>query len=200
MSADTSCGREGEREWKKCKISELKWITEVCTQLCKTSSAIIHLTGMLCVCACAPLCFHLVSQARIFPFCCTNIYVYRNTMTCRSVPTGRTGHSVNTAPLCSQPVKVKLLEGASRNDRNDFETLEFAVSLFIGWSLKFLQYLRLHFCLSDYHRFKTMAILSDNNRWKCSCWEVCAQSNYRWATWENWEWRKLREMEACPAL
>lgn len=51
-------------------------------------------------------------------------------MTCRSVLTGRTGHSVNTAPLCSQPLKVKLLERASRNDRNDFETLEFAVSVY----------------------------------------------------------------------
>lgn len=63
--------------------------------------------------------------------------------------------------------------------------------LFIGWSFEFLQYLRLHLCLSGYNRFKTMAILSDNNRWKYS-WQVCAQFIHRWATREIWAWRKLQ--------
>lgn len=65
--------------------------------------------------------------------------------------------------------------------------------LFTGWSLKFLQYLRLHVCLSDYNRFKTMAILWDNNRWKCSCQEVWAQLTRRWATWEM----RVKEEEAA---
>lgn len=140
------------------------------------------------------MCFRLVYQPWIFPLCYTN----NQQLTCKSDPTGLTGHSANTAPpnsSCSQAshlLQVKLLASFRRFSQASLKWHWNCLSsqclcLFIGWSLKFLQYLRLHFCLSDYNRFKTMAILSDNNRWKYSCREVCAQSKLRWATWEIWE-------------
>lgn len=50
-----------------------------------------------------------------------------------------------------------------------------SVCLLTGWSLKFHRNLRLHLCLLDCNRFKTMAILSKNNWWKCSC-EKCVRN------------------------
>lgn len=182
---------------KKCKIA----CNEGGTQLCKTSTATTHLdlAGMFCMCTRTRACVSVwCINHEYFLSATQTIYVYSYKLTCKSDPTGLTGHSANTAPpnsSCSQAshlLQVKLLASFRRFSQASLKWHWNCLSsqclcLFIGWSLKFLQYLRLHFCLSDYNRFKTMAILSDNNRWKYSCREVCAQSKLRWATWEIWE-------------
>lgn len=162
-------------------------LTDMCSQ---TADATTHLelAGMLQAHPCVHTSFWLSPWAP-FPFCRIRVY-YSDRLKLHKRPDWfdwtqckycRTEHKLLNRSERNFEQVFSFFLGDKMSVWHDFGSLlepTRCLCLFIGWSLEFLQYLRLRWCLSDYNRSETMAILSDNNRWKYSCREVCAQMSH----------------------